>query len=204
MIKLEQQVCSLKLAKQLKKLEVSEESLRMKVLEEENIRLKEKLKYPDSLTLSEYKRLIEWMNNPNRKPAHVAFTASACRDAARAFESSVVEADNKSLALQVMALQEALKEKEGEGMNIITSNENNFGSFVQDHPVEQCTEKCFDRKQETLFRGVKKKLIAIRFPVTMLLMLKTVANKSHGHYQSLIVHYCREGLKKENELNDRL
>lgn len=51
-------------------------------------RLKSKLHYPDALSKSEYERLVEWMNNPNRKPANTAFTASACRDAARAFEES--------------------------------------------------------------------------------------------------------------------
>ena len=40
----------------------------------------------DHLTSSEYRRLIAWMQNQQRQPAIIAFTAGACRDAARAFE----------------------------------------------------------------------------------------------------------------------
>lgn len=43
--------------------------------------------FEDRLTAFEYKHLVAWMKDPNRKPAIIAFTASACRDMARAFEN---------------------------------------------------------------------------------------------------------------------
>lgn len=45
--------------------------------------------WPDKLTVSEYERLVAWMKDPKRKPAILAFTDSACRDAARAFEEAI-------------------------------------------------------------------------------------------------------------------
>ena len=39
----------------------------------------------------DYQRLVEWMKDPNRKPATTAFTAGMARDAARAFEDSGIE-----------------------------------------------------------------------------------------------------------------
>ena len=39
-----------------------------------------------SMSLSDYQRLVEWIKNPDRKPAEAAFTAGYLRDAARAFE----------------------------------------------------------------------------------------------------------------------
>ena len=58
--------------------------------------------HPDNLTASEYQRLVEWMKDPKRKSAITAFTASACRDAARAFEQyleapNLVELDEKAV-----------------------------------------------------------------------------------------------------------
>jgi len=44
------------------------------------------------LSAFEYKQLVEWMKNPNRKPAYTAFTVGACRDAARAFEEFIRDA----------------------------------------------------------------------------------------------------------------
>lgn len=38
------------------------------------------------LSAFDYERLVEWMADPNRRPAQTAFTAGAARDAARAFE----------------------------------------------------------------------------------------------------------------------
>jgi len=35
---------------------------------------------------NEFHRLVEWMKNPDRKPANIAFTAGETRQAARAFE----------------------------------------------------------------------------------------------------------------------
>lgn len=46
---------------------------------------------PDNLSAWEYKRLAEWLRDAKRKPANVAFTASACRDAARVFEQWIEE-----------------------------------------------------------------------------------------------------------------
>lgn len=43
------------------------------------------LLYP-GLSAFDYSRLVEWMNDPNRKISHIAFTAGCARDAARAFE----------------------------------------------------------------------------------------------------------------------
>lgn len=38
------------------------------------------------LSRCDYQRLVEWMDDRNRQPAIIAFTAGAARDAARAFE----------------------------------------------------------------------------------------------------------------------
>ena len=48
----------------------------------------------DNLTLLEYQRLVAWMKDPKRKPAILEFTASACRDAARAFEEAHEHMEN--------------------------------------------------------------------------------------------------------------
>ena len=42
-----------------------------------------------------------------------------------------------------------------------------------------------------------KKLISLRVPMHLLTRLKQEAAQSHGHYQSLILHYIREGLKRD-------
>ena len=52
-------------------------------LEAENAALK-----LGSLSPLDYKRLVKWMKESKRKPAIIAFTAGACRDAARAFEEA--------------------------------------------------------------------------------------------------------------------
>ena len=49
--------------------------------------------YVDCLTAFECRRLVEWIKDKNRKPAHSQFTASALRDAARAVEKSGVLED---------------------------------------------------------------------------------------------------------------
>ena len=43
------------------------------------------------MTAYEFGRLVEWMKNPKREPAGTAFTAGACRDAARAFKMAKME-----------------------------------------------------------------------------------------------------------------
>lgn len=43
------------------------------------------------MTAFEFRRLVDWMKDPKRKPANLAFTAGACRDAARAFEQAEEE-----------------------------------------------------------------------------------------------------------------
>lgn len=53
-------------------------------------RKREDQRFPNRLSASEYERLVAWIKDPKRKPAHIAFTASACRDAARAIEASEI------------------------------------------------------------------------------------------------------------------
>lgn len=60
-----------------------------------NVLRNESHTYKDKLSISEYKRLVEWMKNSVRKPAINAFTAGACRDAARAFEDYIIYVNQK-------------------------------------------------------------------------------------------------------------
>ena len=70
-------------------------------------------KRPNSLSASEYTRLVEWVKNPTREPANTAFTASACRDAARAIEESgllIVQKRVEDLRYALGAVQMLIEE----------------------------------------------------------------------------------------------
>lgn len=54
-------------------------------MEEEMAALRERI---DGIPAGEWLRLVEWFADSRRKPADTAFTAGACRDAARAFEEA--------------------------------------------------------------------------------------------------------------------
>ena len=51
----------------------------------------------DKLSLPDWMRLRDWFADPNRKPANIAFTAGAARDAATAFEASGLPDNEKRL-----------------------------------------------------------------------------------------------------------
>ena len=91
-------------------------------------RLKSKLTYPDALTGSEYTRLVEWMNDPERKEAIIAFTASACRDAARAFERCELVANNM-LECENCKILEDNKQKLMEALKKIANKEIEFPDY---------------------------------------------------------------------------
>ena len=58
-------------------------------------------------------------------------------------------------------------------------------------------QQAFDVTKMVRVPAVKKRLISIRIPLPMLKNLKQVAGQTHGHYQSLMVHYIREGLQRD-------
>lgn len=62
-----------------------------------------------SLTALEYTRLLEWMNDTKKKPANIAFTAGAARDAAYAFERCSLQADLSSAQAKIKKLESALE-----------------------------------------------------------------------------------------------
>lgn len=83
-----------------------------------------------NLSSFDFERLMEWMKNPDRKPAAGAFTAGAARDAARAFEYSDITA---KLAEKDARIKELEEDSEIEGEAIDQANKR---SLEQDAVIE--------------------------------------------------------------------
>lgn len=59
---------------------------------------------PDSLTVHDWRKLAAWWADPARKPAMFAFTQGAARDAATAYEfSMVIEEKSRATLLEDIA-----------------------------------------------------------------------------------------------------